>query len=44
MIREGRGSWLVAGFPPLRPEFEPASGHVGFVVDEVAQGQIFSEI
>jgi hypothetical protein len=30
---------LVAGFPPLRPEFEPKSGHVGFVVDKVALGR-----
>jgi hypothetical protein len=26
---------LVAGFPLLRPWFEPGSGHVGFVVDIV---------
>jgi hypothetical protein len=26
-----------------RPGFEPGSGHVGFVVDEVAQEQVFSE-
>jgi hypothetical protein len=25
------------------PGFEPRSGHVGFVVDEVALGQVFSE-
>jgi hypothetical protein len=25
------------------PEFEPGSGQVGFVVDEVAPGQVFSE-
>jgi hypothetical protein len=34
---------LVAGFPPLRPGFEPRSGHVGFVVDKVALEQVFSE-
>jgi hypothetical protein len=34
---------LVAGFPPRRPGFEPGSGNVGFVVDKVALGQIFSE-
>jgi hypothetical protein len=34
---------LVAGFPPRRPGFDPRSGHVGFVVDKVALGQIFSE-
>jgi hypothetical protein len=32
---------LVAGFPPRRPGLEPRSGHVGFVVDEVALGQVF---
>jgi hypothetical protein len=26
-----------------RPGFEPGSGNVGFVVDEVALGQVFSE-
>jgi hypothetical protein len=30
-------------FPPQWPGFELSSGHVGFVVDEVAQGQVFSE-
>jgi hypothetical protein len=34
---------LVAGFPPRKPGFDPRSGHVGFVVDKVALGQIFSE-
>jgi hypothetical protein len=34
---------LVAGFPPRLPGFELGSGHVGFVVDEVALGQVFSE-
>jgi hypothetical protein len=34
---------LVANFPPRRPGFEPRSGHVGFVVDKVALGQVFSE-
>jgi hypothetical protein len=34
---------LVAGFPPRRPEFDPGSGQVGFVVDKVALGQVFSE-
>jgi hypothetical protein len=34
-------SWprLVAGFPPRRPR----SGQVGFVVDKVALGQVFSQ-
>jgi hypothetical protein len=34
---------LVAGFPPRLPRFDPRSGHVGFVVDKVALGQVFSE-
>jgi hypothetical protein len=34
---------LVAGFPPRRPGFDPRSGYVGFVVDKVALGQVFSE-
>jgi hypothetical protein len=34
---------LVAGFPPRRPWFEPRSGHVGFVVDKVVLGQVFSQ-
>jgi hypothetical protein len=32
-----------AGFPPRRPVFKPGSGQVGFVVDKVALGQVFSE-
>jgi hypothetical protein len=32
---------LVAGFPLRRPGFEPSSSHVGFVVDQVALGQVF---
>jgi hypothetical protein len=35
--------WPVAGFPPRRPGFEPRSGHVAFVTDKVALGQVFSE-
>jgi hypothetical protein len=31
------------GFPPRRSAFDPGSGQVGFVVDKVALGQIFSE-
>jgi hypothetical protein len=34
---------LVACFLPLRPGFEPRSSHVGFMVDEVALGHVFSE-
>jgi hypothetical protein len=26
-----------------RPRFNPRSGHVGFLVDKVAVGQVFSE-
>jgi hypothetical protein len=33
-------SW---GFPPRQPGFESRSGHVRFVVDKVALGQVFSE-
>jgi hypothetical protein len=33
---------LVAGLPPRRPRFELGSGHVGFLIDEVALGQVFS--
>jgi hypothetical protein len=32
---------LVAGLLPRRPEFDPGSVHVGFVVDKVALGQVF---
>jgi hypothetical protein len=34
---------LVADCPRRRAEFEPGSDHVGFVVDKVVLGQIFSE-
>jgi hypothetical protein len=37
-------SWLrrlVAGLSPRRPGFYPGSVNVGFVVDKVAQGQVF---
>jgi hypothetical protein len=34
---------LVASFPPRRPGFDPRSGQVGFVVDNVSLGQVFSE-
>jgi hypothetical protein len=34
---------LVAGFPPRRPGFDPGSGQVGFVVNKVALGRVFSE-
>jgi hypothetical protein len=32
----------VTSFPPQQPVFDPRSGQVGFVVDSVALGQIFS--
>jgi hypothetical protein len=32
---------LAAGLPTRRPEFDPGSVHVGFVVDKVALGQGF---
>jgi hypothetical protein len=34
----------VAGFPQWRPGFEPRSGHVGFMIDKIALGQVFSEV
>jgi hypothetical protein len=34
---------LIVGFPPQRTRFEPGSGHVGFVGDKLAVGQVFSE-
>jgi hypothetical protein len=34
---------LVAGFPPRWPEFDPRSSHMGFVVNKVELGRIFSE-
>jgi hypothetical protein len=34
---------LVAGFSPRWPGFDPRSGYVGFVVDKVAFGQVFSK-
>jgi hypothetical protein len=33
---------LVAGLPPRRLGFDPGSVHVGFLVDKVALGQVFS--
>jgi hypothetical protein len=38
-----RSRRLVAGFLPRPPGFEHRSGHVGFVVNKVSQGQVFSE-
>jgi hypothetical protein len=32
---------LVAGLSPQRPGFVPESVHMGFVLDEVALGQVF---
>jgi hypothetical protein len=34
---------LVEGFPSRRPGFDPRLCHMGFVVDKVAMGQVFSE-
>jgi hypothetical protein len=34
---------IVASFQPRRPEFEPRSGRVEFLVDEMALGQVFSQ-
>jgi hypothetical protein len=33
---------LVAGLSPRRPRFDPRPVHLGFVVDKVALGQVFS--
>jgi hypothetical protein len=33
--------WLVAGFPPRLPGYDPRSDHVGFVVGKVALWQVF---
>jgi hypothetical protein len=35
--------WLVAGLPPRGPGFQPRETHVGFVVDILAVGQVFSD-
>jgi hypothetical protein len=35
--------WLAAGFPQRRPGFQPGSGHLGFLVDKVALGHVFSK-
>jgi hypothetical protein len=35
--------WLITGFPLWWLAFEPRSGHVGFVVDNVALRQVFSK-
>jgi hypothetical protein len=32
--------WIVTGFPPWRLEFDPSLGHMGFVVEKVALGQV----
>jgi hypothetical protein len=36
-------SFVLTPFPPRRPGFDPRSGHLGFVVDKVVLGQVFSE-
>jgi hypothetical protein len=39
--------WLrreVAGFPTQRSGFEPGSGHVGFMVDKAAMGQVLLRV
>jgi Zn-dependent M28 family amino/carboxypeptidase len=35
--------YLVTGLPYWQHRFNPRSGHVGFVVDEVASAQVFSK-
>jgi hypothetical protein len=39
----GLGGWLVAGFTHRRPGFKLVSGDVGFMVNKVALGQVFSQ-
>jgi hypothetical protein len=39
----GRAIAQAVSHPPRLPGFDPRSGHVGFVVDEVALGQVFSK-
>jgi hypothetical protein len=34
--------WLVAGFPPQQQSFDPKPGRVGFVMNKVAMGRVFS--
>ena len=36
--------WLVAGLSLYMPGFSPMLVHVGFVVNRVAQGQVFSPV
>jgi hypothetical protein len=40
-LRAYRGLCHILFLPPQRPQFHPRPGHVEFVVDEVALGQIF---
>jgi hypothetical protein len=42
LLSNGCFRQLIAGFPQWQPEFEPQSNQVGFVVDKVALGQVFS--
>jgi hypothetical protein len=39
----GKGRTIAQAFLQWRPGFEPRSGHLRFVVDIVALGQVFSE-
>jgi hypothetical protein len=41
-LRSSACGHAVAGFPQRPLEFEPGSGHVWFVVDKVALGQVLS--
>jgi hypothetical protein len=44
-IKKGRAiaQAVIAVFPPRRSGFEPKPGNVGFVVEKVVLGQVFSE-
>jgi hypothetical protein len=35
--------WLVTGFSPLQPRFNPRCSDVRFLIDKMALGEVFSE-
>jgi hypothetical protein len=43
LVTRGYEEELVAGFSPRRLGFASGSGQVGFVVDKMALGHVFSE-
>jgi hypothetical protein len=34
---------FIIGFPLQQPRFDPRAGHVGFIENKMALGQVFSE-